>query len=53
MAPLLGEIIFEQPWNEPAGVGEIALIDNRTVLHATYHKDGSTRGYPIGARYLV
>lgn len=53
MAPLLGEIIFEQPWDEPAGIGEIAVVDNRTVLHATYHKDGYTKGYPIGARYLV
>lgn len=49
---LLGEIILDQPWNEPEATGEIAVVDNRTVLHATYNKDGVTRGYPIGARYL-
>ena len=52
IAPLLGEIILEQPWIEPDGTGEICVIDNRTVLHATYHKDGRTEGYPIGTRYL-
>ena len=52
MAPLFGNIIMEQPWSAPDGTGEICVIDNRTVLHATYHKDGSIAGYPIGARYL-
>lgn len=52
-ADLFGRIILEQPWDEPDGTGEIAVIDNRTVLHATYNKDGKTSGYPIGARYLV
>ncbi len=53
MSELLGNIVLEQPWSEPAGTGEIAVVDNRTVLHATYHKDGETKGYRIGARYLV
>jgi hypothetical protein len=53
MKPILGEIVLEQPWDEPDGTGEIAVADNRTVLHATYHKDGTTKGYPIGTRYLV
>ncbi len=52
-ADLFGEIILEQPWDAPEGIGEIAVIDNRTVLHAAYHKDGKTKGYPIGARYLI
>lgn len=52
-ADLFSEIILEQPWDAPEGIGEIAVIDNRTVLHAAYHKDGKTRGYPIGARYLI
>lgn len=52
LAPLLGNIILEQPWSAAEGTGEICIIDNRTVLHATWHKDGSTAGYPIGARYL-
>jgi len=53
VAELFGEVVLEQPWDAPEGTGEIAVIDNRTVLHATYHKDGQTRGYPIGARYLI
>lgn len=53
MSSLLGNVILEQPWSEPAGVGEIAVVDNRTTLHATYHKDGRTKGYRIGARYLI
>ena len=52
-AKLLGRIILEQAWEAPAGTGEIAVIDNRTVLHATYDKEKKTRGYPIGARYLI
>ena len=52
MAALFDEIVLEQPWTEAEGVGEIAVVDNRTALHATYHKDGATPGYPIGARYL-
>jgi len=50
---LFGDIILEQPWAAPAGTGEIAVLDNRTVLHATWHKDGRTPGYRIGARYLT
>ncbi len=53
MKALLGGVVFEQPWHEPDGTGEVVVADNRTVLHATYHKDGETKGYPIGARYLI
>jgi len=53
LKPLLGDIALEQPWSEPEGTGEIAVADNRTALHATYHKDGTTKGYRIGARYLA
>jgi hypothetical protein len=49
---LLGSIVLEQPWCEPDGTAEIAVIDNATVLHATYHKVERVKGYPIGARYL-
>jgi len=53
MACLPGNTVRDQPWNEPDGTGEIAVIDNRTVQHASYHKDGRTDGYRIGARYLT
>ena len=47
---LTGDILLEQPWTAPEGTGEICLFDNRTVLHASYYREG--RGYPIGVRYL-
>ena len=50
--PLFGHVILQQAWNAPAGTGEICIIDNRTVLHASYHPNPKQRGYPIGARYL-
>lgn len=47
---LVNEIILEQEWRAPEGTGEICLIDNRTVFHASYYRHG--KGYPIGVRYL-
>lgn len=47
---LMGGILLEQAWTAPEGTGEICMLDNRTVLHASYYRTG--RGYPIGVRYL-
>lgn len=47
---LIGRVILEQSWSEPQGVGEIGVLDSRTLLHASYYK--KTAGYPIGVRYL-
>ncbi len=52
MAPVLGNVVLEQPWDAPHGTGEIVVIDNRTVLHASYHRMPAVPGYPIGAKYL-
>lgn len=49
----IGRIILEQPWKAPRGTGEICLMDNRQVLHASYHHTMSGKGWRIGARYLV
>jgi len=49
----IGDTVLEQPWKAPHGVGEICLIDNRCVLHASYHHDIAGRGWRIGARYLL
>ncbi len=49
---LIGKIVFEAPWCAPAGVGEIALLDNRTVLHASHYARPEHKGYPISVRYL-
>ena len=31
MEDIFGNIVLRQPWNEPEGTGEIAIIDNATV----------------------
>ncbi len=50
---LVGEVLVEMDWRAPQGVGEIALIDNRTVLHASYHPHPEHKGYGISVRYLL
>lgn len=52
MGPLLGQVLLELGWRAPAGTGEIALLDNRTVLHASYYPRARQKGYPIAVRYL-
>ena len=47
----IGTVLLELRWDAPDGVGEVAIIDNRTVMHASYHRNG--RGYPIGVGYLA
>jgi len=53
MDTVLGNVVLEQAWNEPEGIGEIAMIDNATVLHASYYRDAAHSGYKIGVRYLA
>lgn len=50
LEPLMGDVILEQQWRAPEGVGEICVIDNSTVFHASYYR--TAKGYPIGVRYL-
>ncbi len=50
IAPLIGEVLVELDWCAPEGVGEIALIDNLTVLHASYYARPRFKGYPIAVR---
>jgi len=50
--PLIGDVVLQQPWRAPPGVGEISVLDNRTVLHASYYARQADKGYPIGVRYL-
>lgn len=45
-------IVLEYPWSEPRGTGEIAIIDNRTLLHASYYQNPTMKAYRIGVRYL-
>ena len=46
---LSGRIILEQKWNAPDGTGEIGIINNRTLLHASYYQ--AKQDYPIGTRH--
>lgn len=48
--PAIDHYVFEQKWNAPKGTGEICFFDNRTVLHASYHR--GDYGYPIAVQYL-
>lgn len=50
---VIGDIVLEQPWTAPTAAGEICVIDNRTVLHASYYRNSKKPGYPIGTRYLA
>lgn len=47
---VIGEYIMEQKWDAPPGTGEVCMFDNRTVMHASYHRQ--QRGYPIAVQYL-
>lgn len=49
---LIGKILLELKWNAGHGVGEVSLLDNRTVMHASYYPLASNKGYPISVRYL-
>ncbi len=52
IAPLIGDVMVELGWRAPEGMGEIALVDNLTVLHASYYARPTFKGYPIAVRYL-
>lgn len=53
ITPMTEAFILEQRWDQPAGTAETTIIDNRTVLHASFYRDAKTAGYPIGVRYLL
>ena len=52
IAPLTNEILFEASWRAPESTGEIAILDNSEVLHASYYARPWDKGYPISVRYL-
>jgi len=52
MSEVLGHVVLEQRWDEPQGSGEIAMLDNRSVLHSSYMRQPPQQGYRIGVRYL-
>ena len=51
MSAVINHIAAEHSWDEPENTGEISIIDNRTVMHASYYKGKNHPGYRIGVRY--
>lgn len=47
---LIGKILLEQRWDSPHGTGELTMVDNSKVMHASYYRH--SKGYPIAVRYL-
>lgn len=49
---LIGKTLLEYRWDAPQGTGEIAVLFNGTILHASYYRRTALKGYPISVRYL-
>jgi hypothetical protein len=49
---LLNSIILPHSWNESENTGEISIIDNINILHASYYPNEFNKGYRIGVRYV-
>ncbi len=52
MKKMIGQVALEHAWDAPKNTGEVAIIHNRPLLHASYYRKKGVRGYPIGVRYL-
>jgi len=52
MSMVIDQVVVEHRWDEPEGVGEISILDNRTTLHSSYLRSNMGAGYRIGVRYL-
>lgn len=50
---VLDTVAVQHAWNQPTGVGEISIINNCNMLHASYYPDIYNKGYRIGVRYLA
>lgn len=48
----IGKVIVEHRWDEPEGCGEVSMLDNKDLLHASYFHDALHPGYRISVRYL-
>jgi hypothetical protein len=47
---VMGKIILAHPWSESRSTGEISMIGNRTVLHASNYKNIEHNAYRTGVR---
>ena len=51
--PVLNTVAVEHAWNQPVGTGEISIINNCNMMHASYYPNPYNKGYRIGVRYLA
>ena len=49
----MGRFILEQRWEYPKSTGEVCILDNRQIMHASYYRNPQKDGYRIGVRYLM
>lgn len=52
MTEILDKLLLEHRWNAPHGTGEISVLFNGEILHASYYRRTAIKGYPISVRYL-
>lgn len=50
---ILNTVAVQHSWDQPLGTGEISIINNCNMLHASYYPDMYNKGYRIGVRYLA
>ena len=50
---VLGNIVVQHAWDKPTGTGELSIINNCNMLHASYYPNIYNKGYRIGVRYLA
>lgn len=49
----LNTIVVQHTWDQPLGTGEISIINNCKMMHASYYPNIYNKGYRIGVRYLA
>lgn len=49
---IINTIAIEHAWDKPEGTGELSIINNCNILHASYYPNIYNKGYQIGVRYL-
>lgn len=49
---VIDNVLLEHRWDAPQGTGEISVLFNGAILHASYYRHKDEQGYPISVRYL-
>jgi len=53
IVPVLDSVVIQHTWDKPTGTGELSIINNCNMLHASYYPNILNKGYRIGVRYLA